>query len=205
MGETPAVCARRARRASRTPGTARSGPIDATGFDGQISLQDPRCGDGARRTLVSNALDLIPSPALHPVLLEVEVERVSLVVDHVQPGGQRIFGDRQDGRFDSESTRELGRHLDQAPPAFQRRGSNDVRRQIEVAEAEPRVVRAQRAQGLGGLKRLAGPAPPALAIHHACQPVHDRVEVRRDVQAVKDDVVPGVRHDRHLAGRDDSH
>ncbi len=72
--------------------------------------------------------------------------------------------------------------------------AHEVRREIEVAEVEPRPLRAEGPQLLRGAERLLTPTPPAFAVEDVAEPVRDGVGVGGDAEAV-DVVVVGHVHD----------
>src|SRR3954451_22490180 len=97
IGLTPVTTARQAETASRMPGTARIGPIETTGLDGQIIMTSapaiasatPRAAARrrcpARAPLVPHAGALVPPAAPHPVLLEMEVQLLAARATAVDP------------------------------------------------------------------------------------------------------------------------
>jgi hypothetical protein len=77
-------------------------------------------------------------------------------------------------------------------------GPDEVRGQVAVAEAEPRLLHAVRRELLLGVPGLVGAAPAALGVDAAAEGVHHGVEVGADLQPVEPEVVGGVGHDRHV-------
>ena len=102
---------------------------------------------------------------------------------HAEPSGQRRCRPRQ------------------GPPLGQQPRAEEVGGQVHVTETEPRPLGAEGPQLIRGAERLAGSPPSSIAVGDAPQPVRHRVEVRRDVQPVQDDVVPGIDDDREGLGR----
>src|SRR3990172_9089266 len=76
-----------------------------------------------------------------------------------------------------------------------------MRRQILITQCKPGVV-TEPAELLQNSKGIALDAPTLLRVAHARQRVDNRVDVRRDMQAVKKAVVTGVADDRQLRGID---
>src|SRR5207248_6982608 len=74
--------------------------------------------------------------------------------------------------------------------------------QVPVTELEPGLS-AEELDRLARIPRLTGTPPAALLVPEAGEPVEERVEVRRDVEAVHLEVVAHVRDDGQLAGVDD--
>src|SRR4029079_696111 len=77
--------------------------------------------------------------------------------------------------------------------AAQARRSNDVGREISIAEPEPGLL-AVALEHVRGSERLADDAPAPLAVVDAGQRVHHGVVVRRDEQPMSLDIVGGVHH-----------
>ena len=187
--------------ASRTPGTARIGPIEITGFDGPITISVRTLErfehlDGRTRGLDAAQLDVLDGPgralADHELL-----ERVPGPARlHVRPDGLvahrqhlRSYGERRAGLVD-----RLGQPGALGEPA----GAAHAQREVSVAEVEPDVV-AQLAQAVHHVEGVAGQAPAAL-VDAVGEPEGDEVGVGRDVRAVDLDVVRGVGDDDELAG-----
>ena len=84
---------------------------------------------------------------------------------------------------------------DSGEPVGERPRSEQVGRQVEVAQPEPRGLGVEAPELLGRAEGLVAPAPPAFAIEGVAEPVGDRVEVRTHPEAVHVQVVAGV-HDR---------
>ena len=213
IGLTATTRSRRATSTSRTPGTARIGPIEITGFDGQITivsarverLEHARRGPGAlgaveahRRRTGGSAR----SPTNHSCIASSSAARPSRsTVMRVRTGSSVIGSERARRptrpRVISAVTAESG------APARRRCGAEEVGREVLVAEPEPRgdVVAVERVERG---ERLALEAPALRGVRRAGERVGDRVEVGGDVQPVELVVVGGV-HDRDdVARRDDA-
>ena len=179
-GRRPPRRPRRSRRGRPAPARARSG------------------------ALVPDALHLVGRPPPHPVLLEVEVERLARRFVDARRSAS-VTGSSVTGRMRRRTpnrARDRGRDLGQrSRPRPAARVRIQVRGQVEVAEPEPGVLGAERAELLGRAERLVAAAPSALPVERAAQPVGDGVEVGRHVQPVDVDVVGDVHDDGEvLAG-----
>ena len=198
----------RAATASRMPRTARIGPIETTGFEGQITTASadpiasstPGAGDAADDPFEADRLHVVAGAAPDPVLLEVQIELVPRGHD-VEPRLDRAVRHRQDRDLDLEPRGDPRGHLRQRQAVRQRSCAEQVRRQVEVAEPEPRGVGVEGRELLGRSEGLASPAPPPLPIERVAEPVRDRVEVGTHAEAVHVDVVAGVHDRRDVGGR----
>ncbi len=124
---------------------------------------------------------------LHEVLLEAHLGPV----DQLQPGAERIVGDRHQVDAHPERAGQLRGDLAQGGALAQPLGPVAVGGQVLVAEVEPGDP-AEPFERLHDPPRLAGQAPPGLGVDGVGQGVHHRVQVGRDVQPVQDGVVAGV-------------
>ena len=200
MPLTPATTARRAATASRIPGTARIGPIDTTGFDGQSTMASAlrdRLEHARRRprrggALVAHGLHVVGGVPRR-TQYSWKCRSSSSPVDGVHGVDARrdpVVGHRQEPRRRRRSARAI-----RAVTSRQRRAAGEqvraeqVRREVEVAEVEPRLLGVEGPQLLGRAERLVAPPPAALAVEDVAEPVGDRVGVGGDVQAVHVDVV----------------
>src|SRR5207253_2850884 len=86
----------------------------------------------------------------------------------------------------------------------QHRGPQQMGGQVEIAEPEPGAVRPEGPELLGGPERLSLTAPSTLAVADPSQPVGDRVQIGRDVEAVHLDVVSGIHDHRDVLWRHDT-
>ena len=80
-------------------------------------------------------------------------------------------------------------------------GPHDVRREVAVAEREPRRARTVRPELVADGERLVRAAPSLLLADAAAEGVHDRVQVRAHAQAEQGDVVTGIAEDGDLSAR----
>ena len=87
-------------------------------------------------------------------------------------------------------------------PSRQSLGAVEVRREVAVAQAEPRRA-AEPAELVHDAPGLAGQSPPGHLVVERGERVGDRVEVRADRQAVQDEVVADVDHRGEVALGDD--
>ena len=89
----------------------------------------------------------------------------------------------------------------QREPVAQHGGPGDVRGDVTVTETEPAGTGAVGGEFLQHGEGVAGAAPALLLADPAAQGVHDRVQVRADMQAEQADVVAGVADDCDLGAR----
>ena len=208
----------RATSTSRMPGTARIGPIEITGFDGQITIvsaassasSTPGRGPGRLRAVEANRDDrrlgpLADEPLLHRELLGVRRRRGDRDAG-ARPRSSVIGSERE---VEAPRRGDLGRHLGERRARAQPLGAEEVGREVLVAEPEPgrHVVAVERVERR---ERLAFEAPALLGVRRAGERVGDRVEIGGDVQPVELVVVAGVddgddivrRHDAHESGEE---
>ncbi len=74
----------------------------------------------------------------------------------------------------------------------------DVRGEIAVAEIEP-IAAPVASEAFQGVKRVAAESPAFHRVNHSRQCVGDDVEVRGNLQTVKNDIVTSVDDDRQQA------
>ena len=171
---TRAPCIRASPIAARTPRTARIGPTETIGFDGAMTTRSA-CADARPSTSrVARAFSMPRNrtsrtsgswSAGDEVVLEVEPAVVGPDL-----GPDRCVGHRQDRRRDAEGSLQRATDVGQPLTAPQPRGPGDVRRQVAVAEPEPRLL-AVPLEHLGRGERLAlrGPSPaPGSRGRRAC-------------------------------------
>jgi WhiB family redox-sensing transcriptional regulator len=87
-----------------------------------------------------------------------------------------------------------GRDVGEGKAGVEHPGTDEVRRQVAVAETEPVGLRSVGGQLLLDRPPLVGASPAALLVDAAAEGVHHRVEVGADPQAVQRHVVAGVDH-----------
>ena len=195
------------------PGTARIGPIEITGFDGQITIvsavrsasSTPGAGRAvsapSKRTDDDRRLGaLADEPLLHRELVG-RGRRARATVMRVRTRSSvigRRRTSRPHARVISAVTSESVRARAQALRA------EEVGREVLVAEAEPRghVVAGERVERR---ERLAFEAPALRGVRRAGERVGDGVEVGGDVQPVELVVVAGVDDGDDVARRHDAH
>ena len=113
MGETATASARRASTAARTPGTASTGSIDTSGFDGAITTRRASCDGlqhaGGRASLLgaveADGGDGDVVVALHEVLLEPDLA----LAGHRDAGLQAVVGDREEPQAEVPGLGDLAR------------------------------------------------------------------------------------------------
>ena len=158
-------------------------------------LEDSRRRAGVLRALVPDILHLVVPTPQDPVLLEVQIQRLTVLAHRGDPGGHGIVRHRQDPhRHPSNPSQLFGDGRERLARREPRR-SIEMGGKVQIAETEPRPLGEETPQLLGGSEGLALPPPPPFPIHDSGQPVRHGVEVGRDVQTVDDEVVPGVHHD----------
>ena len=113
----------------------------------------------------------------------------------------RVVAHGQHAGADAEAARLQRGDLRQRRPGAQTFGAEQMRREVAVAELEPRVALVA-AQRLEGVERVARDAPAAHRIRKTREGVEHGVDVGRDVEAVEHVVVGRVHDDRQLAARD---
>ena len=187
------------------PGTARMGPIETNGFDGQRTMASAvsrAAGDLGRR-----ARRLDPGEGhLEHVGRLVEPDEVLLerepAIGRPDPRADGLVGHREDRRRDAERALDVAIDRGEAIARPQAPRPVDVDGEVAVAEAEPGRL-AEALQHPGCRPRLAGQAPAALAVGQAGEGVEHGVVVGADEEAVELLVVGGVDDDRELARRQD--
>ena len=186
--------------ASRTPGTARIGPIEMTGFDGPITIARARSIASSTSAVGRAARAWRNSTSSHRT--GAAVADHELLQRPPAPGGEhrrpdRLVGHRQHGGRDPERGGEprlgcrLALALTEHPSPLQ------ADREITVTEVEPDVD-AELPQLIHRVEAVGCQAPAAL-VDPVGQPERDEVRVGGDVGAVDLDVVAGVGdHDEPL-------
>ncbi len=125
-------------------------------------------------------------PRTHEVVLELQP-----AVGRAQLRAHRVVGHGQQPRGDAEARRELVGDLGQAPSLAQELRAAHVGGHVPVAQREPRLSPVA-AKHLRAGPGLVAHAPAGLVVGKTGQRVHDRVQVRRDREAVELEVVAGV-------------
>ena len=213
IGDTATTDSRRSASSSSTPRNARIGPIDTIGFDGAITTTSAvsiaaRAGADSVASSWSNRtgpdLDVVAQPD------EVVLEADLAVAGDGHHRAQPIVGHRQQRDAETPCPSDLGGHLGERGALAEAGRAVQVRRQVAVAEVEPRRRRdgpwrpdlGVPIEGRHRVPCLAGEPPAALGIDRLGERVRDRVEVGGDVQAVELGVVAGVDDGGDLAGVD---
>src|SRR6185437_13418570 len=117
--------------------------------------------------------------ALKPdeVILKIEPSLV-----RPQPGPEPVVGCGQNPGTDAEAAAEVGGDGGEGLASLEPAGALDMNSEVPVAKAEP-VLAAERGERLHERPRLVAPAPSELGVVEAGQRVHQRVGVRRDMEA----------------------
>ena len=102
----------------------------------------------------------------------------------------RVVGDGKQREFEPPQPGEVGRDLTQRASGAEPLGAPHVRRQVAVADLEPRLL-AQLGQLAERRQRVAAHAPAEFALESG-KGVDDRVDVGRDVQPMPLEVVADV-------------
>ena len=114
----------------------------------------------------------------------------------LDPRLYRLIRHRQHSNaVDAQALRQLRRHSRGGPASREQLGPAQVHRQVQVAEAEPRLA-AEALERVHAAERVAACAPAARLVDEPSERVQDRVDVGRDAQPVQRDVVARVDHDR---------
>ena len=77
-----------------------------------------------------------------------------------------------------------------------------MNRQVAIAEAEP-IVAAERRERFHERPGLVSPTPSQLRVVEAGERVHQRVGIRRDMQAEMLEIVADIGHDEQIVRRQD--
>ena len=133
----------------------------------------------------------------HEIVLEVEPSLI-----RPQSGAQPIVRRRQHAGTDAEAAAEVGGDGGKSLALPQPTGALDMNRQVAIAEAEP-VLAAERRERLHERPGLVLPAPSELRVVEAGQRVHQRVGVRRDMQAEMLEIVADIGDDEQIVRRQD--
>ena len=203
-GETAAIRTPRSRAASsrsRIPGTARIGPIETNGLEGQSTIASAALSAAATSGVGRGLLDAAEGD-LEDVRRLVEAHEV--VLEGEPAGGRpdaradRLVRHRQDGRGHAEGVLDPAVDLREADPLPEPPRPVHVQGEVAVAEAEPGRL-AQPLQHRGRGPCLPGQAPAALAVGEAGQGVEHGVVVGADEEAAELRVVGRVDHDGQLS------
>ena len=197
MGLMPMTGASVARSASRMPATDRMGATLRNGFDGAMTMScaaatrghDLVSGRGRVDAVEADLEHVIGVVALDEVVLEVEP-----AICRPDLGPDAVVGHGQQRGADAQRPRHQPGHRGQAVAHAQPRRAADVRAQVAIAEAEPggRAIALEHRRRVPG---LVAHAPASVVVGQPGERVHDRVEVRRDMQAVELEVVAGIDDD----------
>ncbi len=193
MGETATTSSRRARSASRTPGTASTRSDGDHGVrradDDQLRVgqgrYDPRCRARLRRPVETHPAHrdvVVPagrsSPGSRPRCRPAPGVLASASVSRVRSGSSVTGSSRTRNAAASAQRR---RHRAERLARGEAAGAEEVSRQVAVAQPEP-VLAAQPGQLVHDGPALAGHAPSGLAVVHPGQRVGHGVEVRADAR-----------------------
>ena len=214
MGDTATMSSRRATRASRTPGTARSGPIETIGFDGHTTMRSAEAsasshGGGRRAPFGAREADgahgdvvVQPDEVVLKRHLGAGGPQIGLL-GQGQHGADGVVGDREQADVDLAAGRDGGRDLGERVAGPQAFGAEEMGGQVPITEPEPALA-AEAGQLLHDRPGLSDHAPAGLPIVHAGQRVGDGVEVGADVEAVENRVVTHVDDGRDGARGNDT-
>ena len=189
------------------PRTARIGPIETTGFEGQITIASadpiasstPGAGDAAETPSKRIALTSSRAPRRTQYSWKCRSSSCpSATTSSLVSTRSSVIG-RIVTSISNRAAIARG-HLRQGQAVGQRSCPEQVRRQVEVAEPEPRGVAIEGRELLGRSEGLVAPAPPALPVERVAEPIRDRIEVGTHPEPVDVDVVAGV-HDRRDVDR----
>ena len=179
IGLTPTTRSRRATSTSRMPGTARIGPIEITGFDGQITivsacserLEHARRGPGRRRRpskRTARTGDSARSPTNHSCIASSSVRPPSRST--VMRVRTAVVGHRQQLHVELPRARDLARDVGERRTRAEPLRAEQMGREVVVAEPEPgRDVVARRARRASRTSRPRAPSPaPRSTRRRAC-------------------------------------
>ena len=133
----------------------------------------------------------------HEIILEIEPPLI-----RSQSGAQPIICRRQHAGTDAEAATEVGGDGGQslAPPQPTR--ALDMNREVAIAKAEP-ILAAERRERFHERPGLVLPTPSQLRVVEAGERVHQRVGVRRDMQAEMLEIIADIGHDKQIVRRHD--
>ena len=116
-------------------------------------------------------------------------------------GADRVVAHRQERRRGAQAVAQGQGDVGRAHPGPQSVGPPQVRREVAVAEPEPRVLAVSAASASMTVPGLVAQTPAAVLVVEAGQRVGDRVVVRPDGEPGDLEVVAGVDHDGQVRPR----
>ena len=128
----------------------------------------------------------------HEIVLEIEPALI-----RPQSGPQPVVGRRQHAGTDAEAAAEVGGDGGETLALPQPTGALDMNRKVAIAKAKP-VLAAERGERFHERPRLVLPAPAELRIVEAGERVHQRVGVRRDMQAEMLEIIADIGDDKQI-------
>ena len=211
IGDTATTSSRRAGDRARTPGTARTGAIDTSGFEGAMTTtsaaamasRTPGAGRGVAGAGEAHPGDRDVVVALHEVLLEAHLA-LGVGVAHGDHRPQGVVGGREQAQTETPGGRDLVGDGRQGRAGRQPAGAVEVRSEVAIAELEPGVTSVA-TDGRHRLPRLVPQTPAGVGIDLPGEGVGDGVDVGADVQPVQRGVVADVDDRGDLGGRDHLH
>ena len=175
-----------ARTASRRPGSASSGPIEITGFDGPITT--------ASAAAIASSVSAVGVAFCDPLELD-RLDRALTLVDDQEllqaatalrrgdEGPHRLLAHRQHPRCYAERPPDLRLRCGQRAALGHELSPVDRGGEVEVGEAEP-PRRAELDESFVDREAVVLEAPAALLVDRVGEPVRDEVGVDADVEAV---------------------
>ena len=203
IGLTATTGARRRDSASRMPGTARIGAIEASGLDGPITIARASaiaasaCSLGRACSAPRNSRPSTIPLARSRIMNSWNERQPAPLRTHVRTGSSLIGSTR--ARTPIASSRRASAAVGESPSARHPRALQ-APGEVAVAEVEPHVA-PERAQRVHDRERVLAQAPAAL-VDQIGQPERDEVRVGGDVRAVDLDVIAGVGDHRQALGVD---
>ena len=185
--------------ASRMPGTARIGAIEASGLDGPITIARAPAIAASTCSLGSRLLGAAELQALDRpggAVADHELLKGAPALDAADPRAHGVVAHRQHARAHADAPVQSLKRRAGGGSLGEHARALHAPRQVAVAEVEP-DIRSERPQGVHHKEGVPAQSPAAL-VDLVGQPEGDQVGVRRDVRAVDLDVVARV-GDRHQA------
>ena len=128
----------------------------------------------------------------HEIILEVEPSLI-----RSQSCAQPIICRRQHSGTDAEAAAEVGGDGGESLALPQPTGALDMNRQVAIAKAEP-ILAAERRERFHERPGLVPPTPSQLRVVEASKRVHQRVGVRRDMQAEMLEIIADIGDDEQI-------
>ena len=175
----------------RPDGHDRVARRDQDDVGGGDRLEHARCGLGVVDAHLHERAGGQRGTVLDPPLLEVDGPARAVEVDD-DVGLAAVVGHRQQPDAGLPPLAQRRGHVGERVAGVEHPGADEVGRDVEVAQPEPRRLGAVGRQLVLDAPGLVLASPAALVVRPVAQRVHDAVQVGADAQAVQRDVVAGV-------------